>query len=502
MLVAIVEKIPPKNFGQKVLIVDLNIFASFPTYAVGILVASLRAVGNEVDVLCPLDHGAPAVFREKREGMREHLMRQDYLSVWTPFRVARDTAHNIRNWWKSKPDSIVLRETEKALDKKPDIILLSAYLQHYETVVEIGKIAKKKGIPLLLGGPVFNIETTANAWREVPGLTAIFGGEADLFVANIVNTICDGGDLLVFNGITLPDGKKSKPAQPLRKLDKPSIPDYTDFPWDRYPTRIIPVMTGRGCQWNKCIFCSDVVSASGRTFRSRNIENVLLELQEQSIRHRTSNFIFLDLKLNSNPNMFRGIIENIRTYVPKAQWIGTVHVDLRKDNGLSPDTLKQAVASGMRRVSFGLETGSQTLLNKMKKGSSVEANSTFIRNAHKAGLSIRCTMISGFPGETYEDLKETSNFLEDHLEYLDRVRFNTLAIMEGTPIYDRVKENTLDYSGIKVTKFDHKNSRAEYVHPDLHNKAYRVEKKRVLRAVYAINRKKIRVSARDFDGLM
>ncbi len=434
--------------------------------------------------------------------MCEHILRQDYLSIWRPYRVVRENVRKLRDWWVNRPDKIVVSETSKAIDTQPDIILLSAYLQHYETVVEIGNMAQRKGIPLLLGGPMFNIKGTADAWRDIPGLTAIFGGEADNLLPRIIDKIYDGGDLLSFEGIMLPDGRASKPVQPLRKLDENSVPDYTDFPWDRYPTRIIPVMAGRGCQWNKCVFCSDVVSASGRTFRTRRIENVLQELQEQSQRHQTSNFIFLDLKLNSDPNMFRGIIDNIQAYVPKALWLGTVHVDLRKDNGLSLETLMNAVSSGMRRVSFGLETGSQKLLDSMKKGSSVEANSKFIRDAHQAGLSIRCTMISGFPGETHEDLKATAEFLEEHYEYLDRVRFNTLAILENTPIYDSIKKGENEYSNIKFKNFDHKNSRADYNHPNIYDKAYRVEKSRVLRAVYAINRKELRVSARDFDGLM
>ena len=92
-------------------------------------------------------------------------------------------------------------------------------------------------------------------------------------------------------------------------------------------------MASRGCQWNKCLFCSDIVSASGRTFRTRSAENVLVEMREQSQRHDTRNFLFLDLKLNSNPNLMRGISEELQRYVPGAEWIGTVMWTVARTTG-------------------------------------------------------------------------------------------------------------------------------------------------------------------------
>jgi anaerobic magnesium-protoporphyrin IX monomethyl ester cyclase len=81
-------------------------------------------------------------------------------------------------------------------------------------------------------------------------VTAIVGGEADLTLPELVAAAVEGGDLTQHAGVLLPDGRKGPPAPPLRALDRLPIPDFTDFPdfpWDRYPQRIIPVMTGRGC---------------------------------------------------------------------------------------------------------------------------------------------------------------------------------------------------------------------------------------------------------------
>lgn len=485
----------PGTGPLRVLLVDLNNFASFPTLAVGLLVATLRNAGHRVEVLCPLAHDVPGTVRERRENYADHLARRLHLSAWRPLEAIRNAAREGRDRWLERPHPGVLRETARALAERPDVILLSAYLQHYRTVAEIGRAAAREGVPMLLGGPMFNLGGVAEAWRSVPGLTALVGAESDLTVAAVTEAAVSGGDLLAFDGVTLPDGRRSRVAPPLRDLGSIPVPDFTDFPWDRYPARIVPIMTGRGCQWNRCAFCSDVVSTNGRSFRTRSVESVMLEIAEQARRHGTSNFLFIDLKLNSNPRMLRGVTESIQRAAPGAQWLGTVHVDGRSDNGLSRAELRAAVAAGMRRVSFGLESGSQRLLDAMDKGSTVEGNAVFIRNAHEAGLSVRCTMFRGYPGEDAEDMARTAAFLEAHEPYLDRVRFNEFTIYEGTPVHAAQGGGERPLAG-----FAPRTGRAWG--EGRGDRAYRRALNRALGAVYRINRKKVRRTARAFDGLM
>lgn len=499
---AFVAEGPDAALGdERVLVVDLNNFSSFPTLAIGLLTASLRRRGFAVSVLCPLDHGVPASERERRETLVDHALRRMHLSTHGGFRLIRDGLRALRHEVRNRPDRRVLDRVRTALDAGADAVLLSAYLQHHATVRAIGRLCAARGTPLLLGGPMFNIRGVAEAWRDLPGVRAIVGAEADLSVPEIVRALIDGDDLLRHPGVVLPDGRASRAARPLRPLDATPFADFGDFPWERYPVRIVPMMTGRGCQWSRCVFCSDVVSASGRTFRTRSVEHVLLEMEAQARRHATRNFLFLDLKLNSWPDMLRGIAERAQSVVPGAEWIGTVHVDERADNGLSRADLRAAARGGMRRVSFGLESGSQRMLDAMRKGSSVEGCGRFIREAHAAGLSLRCTMFKGFPGETADDMRRTADFLEAHETMLDRVRFNEFSLLEETPIYERMfAENGAE--ALTHLRRDHRNARARYRNPHTEDRAYRREKARALAAVFRINRKPVRSGARQFDGLM
>lgn len=487
--------------GRRILMVDLNNFATFPTLSIGILVSSLRNAGHQVRLLCPLAYDAPAAERERNETPVEDLMRRVHLSTNPLLQTARSLAHRVYIWGTERAHPVVIREVRKALEQRPDVLLLSAYLNHFSSVEAIARIAKEMQIPVLLGGPMLNLPRTADVWRQIPGVTAVVGAESDVTIADLVETVVRGGDLLAFPGVVLPDGTRSGIAPPMRRLEQIPIPDFTDFPWDRYPVRVIPVMTGRGCQWDKCLFCSDVITTAGRTFRTRPIEAVMLEIEELSRRHQTTNIIFIDIKLNSYPDMLRGIANNIQRYVRGAEWIGTVHVDQRKDNGLSRKDLAGAVRGGMRRVSFGLESGSQRMLDLMEKGTNVERNSEFIRHAHEAGLSIRCTMFRGFPGETADDMRATVKFLEAHKNYIDRVRFVDFKLSEGTPIHDAVVQKNPVAESLLVTRTDLKRAKLFYDH-SYQDRHYRREVAKACGIVHQINRGHLRNSARQFDGMM
>ena len=103
----------------RLLIVDLNNFASFPTLAIGLLVASLRGRGHRVDVLCPLAHDVPATERERRETLIDHTRRRIHLSDWKPFLRMRDMLRRLETVRVERAHPGVLREIRKALITPP-----------------------------------------------------------------------------------------------------------------------------------------------------------------------------------------------------------------------------------------------------------------------------------------------------------------------------------------------------------------------------------------------
>ena len=173
------------------------------------------------------------------------------------------------------------------------------------------------------------------------------------------------------------------------------------------------------------------------------------------------------------------------------------------DGNQLSEEVEAAVEGGMRRISFGLESGSQSLLDAMRKGSSVERNGRFIRDAHAAGLSVRCTMFKGFPGETAADMEATADFLKVHAEFLGRVRFNDFTLHTGTPIWAAMQTKADgDQPPLDISAHRHERARSEYRLRTPRDRAYRRAKARALALVHQINREPLRDAARQFDGLM
>jgi len=130
-------------------------------------------------------------------------------------------------------------------------------------------------------------------------------------------------------GRALPDhlgrvpGRRAAPRRPApyRALDELPYPDYSDFPWARYSTRIVSAITGRGC--GACRFCSDITSTAGRTFRSRAAAAVVAEVDHQCGRYDARHVV----------------------------------IDGDGSHELDPATLRQAAQAGLVRLTTGLESG-------------------------------------------------------------------------------------------------------------------------------------------------
>jgi len=497
MLTPILENRPT---APRALFVDLNNSNVFPALAVGYLAAVLRRSDYQVEVLSPLSQGVPGVSRDLADTWKDHLMRRVYFSTHPMVVRFHDEMRRIYARGAGKPHPKLLGELDRILrDRKPDVILVSAYLDHRPSVEAIGARAATAGIPVLLGGPVFNHPRIAEEWRDIPGVTAIFGGEAEEDLPAICDDLIAGRSPLA-EGIV----REGRPllAPRLATLDDLPIPDFSDFPWELYKSRVLTVMTGRGCEWGRCAFCSDVITANGRGFRSRPLDRVLEELAQQSRAYDTRNTFFLDIKLNSDLQMWRGLIDNYQRVLPGGKWVGVVHVAARGENGLDRDALHAAKAAGLTRVSFGLESGSEVLNRRMGKGTSIPRTVEFLEDAKAAGLSVRTTMMLGFPGETEDDVWQSAAFLDQYGHLLDRVRISRFKAIPGTR-FERLHTRFPDrYRDLEDFRWRYGEGRADYRYRPALAAGYRKAKARVLNQVFDINRKPLEDDAAMFNGLM
>ncbi|MBA3562412.1 MAG: radical SAM protein [Gammaproteobacteria bacterium] len=489
----------------RVLVVDLNNFSRYPTIAVGYLAAVLRAQDIHVTVLSPLAYGVPGVAREPAEtAYRDAGRRLNYALAYAPGRAAQYVRQGIsivRGTLATRTHPHISRIFSDANPADFDLVLVSTYLMYYDVCAEIGRRCEKAGVPLVIGGSYFAIREVAQAWLDIPGLHALVGGEIELELPDIVRRAVSGGELSGFAGIWLPNGCGT-PRPPLKALDAVPFPDYSDFPWSAYPNRIIPMITGRGCGWGVCTFCSDVTSTAGRTFRSRSSGNVLNEIEHQSRKHGTSLFVFTDLKLNSDLEVWQTLASSMAQKSRSPSWIGSVHVGAQAPNGLDVATLKQARQSGLVRLTTGLESGSQRILDKWVKGTDLAISSRFFHDAAAAGISLRVTMIHGAPAEEARDVRESAEFLERHSDVIDRVNLNRFQIMIGPSFLRRYDSRPGRFPSIRAVKRNPRLAIADHEHTMSRSFAYFRATQRLLSAVHRINRKRLPGAANQFEGVM
>jgi len=489
----------------RVLLVDLNNFARYPTVAVGLLTAILRNAAVDVDVLSPLAFGVGGLPREPRAAAWGELTaRLGYATAMSQNRLVRGARSALvasRHPLASGAMRTLRASLEQRLALGCDVVLISTYLMYYDACAEIARISERHGIPVIVGGSYFSQPEVAREWAGIPGVTAIVGGEPEPFLVNLVQAVAAGSPIDAFPGVWV-NRACGVPAPPVNGLDGLPFPDYRDFPWHRYPNRIVPIITGRGCGWGVCTFCSDVTSTAGRSFRSRSGANVLDELEFQARRHETDLFVFTDLKLNSDAAVWSALLSNTRSRVPSARWIGAVHVRGDRSDGLALEELRAAKSAGMARVTTGLESGSQRVLDEMRKGTDLGRTRRFLDDASQAGLSVRLTMIVGYPGERADDVAASAAFVEENVAKIDRIVLNRFALMTGTRLHRSFERDRTYFSELEPVRPNHRVALLDNGFAPARDPSYRRQVNRLIAAVHRVNRRPIREAAREFDGVM
>jgi radical SAM superfamily enzyme YgiQ (UPF0313 family) len=222
----------------------------------------------------------------------------------------------------------------------------------------------------------------------------------------------------------------------------------------------------------------------------------------QSAQFATELFVFLDLKLNSDLFLWRELIERIPKEFPNALWTASIHVDSRMDNGLSKSDLQKAAKAGLVRITCGLESGSARMLKQMAKGIKLDRLSRFLQDAHEAGISVRMTAIIGYPGEEVADVELTTEFIAKHTPYIERIMLNRFTLMPKTPIAKQLANNSDKYPEFSIKQFDVNSATISHSNTKLSTRSYYWAAFRLMKAVHGINKKPLKPSAREFEGVM
>jgi radical SAM superfamily enzyme YgiQ (UPF0313 family) len=153
-------------------------------------------------------------------------------------------------------------------------------------------------------------------------------------------------------------------------------------------------------------------------------------------------------------------------------------------------------------MTFGLETGSQRVNDSMCKGTRIDRMSQCIRDGHAVGISMRVSVMQGYPGETAEDLEATIRFLSDHRSCLDEIRLARFKILPGTRFAKSHGRDSSQFPGMSQPKWKHRQALASYRYAPAREPRYRSGIARLLKIVQTINTRPLRPEARIFEGAM
>ena len=212
--------------------------------------------------------------------------------------------------------------------------------------------------------------------------------------------------------------------RPARHL-LPPLSEYSPTPasYRRLPLGVL--MTSRGCP-SKCTFCDRAVF--GSTYRAHSTEYVLDEVEELVKRYGAKEIRFFDDTFTQNRQRVFEICAGLKRRGLRIPW-----TCLTKVKAVTPEMLRAMKGAGCWQVLYGLESGDDEMLKRLKKGNTVEDNRRAVRWAQEAGLSVRADFIVGTPGETIDSLRRTLAFaLAMGLDY---AHFNKFVPFPGTALH-------------------------------------------------------------------
>ncbi|MEM2082109.1 MAG: radical SAM protein, partial [Candidatus Bathyarchaeia archaeon] len=252
--------------------------------------------------------------------------------------------------------------------RQPDIVGITSTTLTYKSGLQIAKIAKEVHPNCLtaMGGSHVTFWDT-EALQECPELDVIVRKEGENTMLELAERVEAGKDYYDLLGTTCrKNGKIVKNADRpyIENLDELPFPAHHLWPLERlrkYGTVIFPLVTSRGCvYW--CDFCT-AVRMFGRRYRMRSPKNVVDEIEYLHKRFGAYQFTFYDDAFTVDQKRAAELCREITRRGLKIKWDCETRVDM-----VTKDLLRTMKEAGCFAVWLGVESGSQPVLDAMRKG--------------------------------------------------------------------------------------------------------------------------------------
>lgn len=344
---------------------------------------------------------------------------------------------------------IVDRDIKNELRKfKPDIVGITCVSQNYNYAMEYAKLARKRKIPVLIGGTHITVlPTTLTKDMDVAVIGE--GEEAikELFSIYLKKKKFEKQDLADLKGIAFWDGKKiiqTEKRVPIKKMDSILRPARDLMKIEK----CTHVFSSRGCPY-RCVFCAS--SRFWNSTRFFSAKYVVDEVKYLYDNYGVREIDFWDDLFIVSKQRIKDIISLLR----KERLLGKIAFSCAvRSNLIDESMVKLLKKMNVKGVSMGLESGTPRILNYLKGDTiNIKDHMRAIRIFKKYGIEPSASFIIGSPSETREEILQTFKFIKD--SKLRGFGIYVLTPLPGTPIWEYAKERgmvneKMDWSSLNV----------------------------------------------------
>jgi anaerobic magnesium-protoporphyrin IX monomethyl ester cyclase len=416
-----------------------------------------------IHVRDPQFYALPAKTRAKNGRIR--VMGFPPIGIMSLSSVLKQAGHECVMFDQANPDTpnqVILDEIKRQQPALVGLSFLSTTSYPYAKILARQIRAANSKVKLAFGG-VFASLNAELVKLQCPEVDFVCRGDGEQLLLDLLERLEDASGVA---GLTwVKDGKIVQNAgRPMdRHLDQWPFPDRESLALDFVESmpldvpavlsmeRFTTMQTSRGCPW-PCVFCDIPIFSEGK-WRARTAPHVVSELKHLEESGYGSVY-FVDDHFLLQPKRIEAICQGVIDARLSIQW----GVEGRVDS-VAQHLFPAMAKAHCRTVMFGIESGSQKILDRLKKGQTLEEVATAVTNAKRAGIEIVHGFFTvGNPDETVEDMNATFDFASKLP--LDTFGFNRLCVYRGTPLWQEyVKRGLIDeatdwYKYFKCSEID------------------------------------------------
>ncbi|WP_022664664.1 B12-binding domain-containing radical SAM protein [Desulfospira joergensenii] len=355
-----------------------------------------------------------------------------------PLGVGYLSAH-LKKVFQDEVDIRMMAKEEEIYEHHPDLLMLSSTTQVIDIAERIAqKVKEKLSIPVILGGT--HISAAPQTLMDSVDIGVMCEGE---FIAeNLVRIYMNDGEYrhdnltgvkgICYHHINQILVNEKQPY--IKDIDALSFPDRNIGK----KARNVYLYTSRGCPY-KCIFCASQNMWGNVRFHSA--ERVISEIEFLVDEYQAQSILILDDLFFANKKRFYAIAEAVvnRKINEKIKFEAFI-----RSNLVSEELIKKAKGMGINTLKFGAETGSDSLLKKLKGDLiSVKDHQKLIDLCSKYHIECYAPFIFGTPGETKADILMTRDFILKNKGQLTVHGFYHMTPYPGTSLWQYAQEQML-----------------------------------------------------------